>query len=613
MSATCLVVSFIMDPLNDYTYVVNSKSIPFICEFSSVVREDDCYCTDCKPFLPLIMKLKAIPICIYLLLVLYIQKGFSLTATPVELVENYRTSKNVLFIASVGGSTHVNWVLYILKELEQRGHNVTFVTKDDHARFGKQLDVNTISIGPSTVPKDDTIKKDNSHLNPRIVMSTLIGHITKAYPSEYLAFKDIMGSLQTDLAICDHFVDSCIEAARFHKIPFVITATLAITPDAQASFVSNSISLYGVHNNQISLFERIYHNYFFTISLLWNHFDTVMSVGKTKTDLGIKSSIDTMATWKDSLKLINTAFGLENARSLGPLVEFIGPILPRTYTPLITDDDASNSYHSFLEHHKKVVYIAFGQNAITSLVDRYLLWTSILTLLESGDIDGVIWVDKLFTNYKDNHDEEVLFTIPKSENKKTYTISDIANHPHILITSWAPQFAILQHPSTILFITHGGVGSLMESLYCAKPMAVFPFVGDQLGLARNIEYQQLGVFLNRDESPKTMTKSIQQLLNDEIIQKNIKRYSALVQIHSKHGAIRGANLIEEVLFTYNPHRGLHHRYEASRDMNILVKYNLDVYLIFVFLLIISFFTAKWIGYKLIQIVKLYLLVKPKQQ
>lgn len=77
------------------------------------------------------MKWNKVPISICLLLILFIQKGLLLTTatTPIEIVENYRTSKNILFIANVGGSTHVNWVLYILKELEQRGHNVTFVTK----------------------------------------------------------------------------------------------------------------------------------------------------------------------------------------------------------------------------------------------------------------------------------------------------------------------------------------------------------------------------------------------------------------------------------------------------------------------------------------------------
>ncbi|CAO3611444.1 unnamed protein product [Cunninghamella echinulata] len=423
-------------------------------------------------------------------------------------------------------------------------------------------------------------------------MSTLIGHIVNAYPSEYLALKDIMKSQQIDLAICDHFVDPCIEAALFHKIPFVITATLAITPDAQASYISKSISLYGVHNQQISLFERIYHNYLFTASLLWNHFDTLMSVGKTKTDLGLQSSMDTMATWKDSLKLINTAFGLENARPLGPLVEFIGPILPRTYTPL-TDD-----YQSFLDQHSKTIYIAFGQNAIASLLDRQLLWTALFTLIETGDIDGVIWVDKQFNTILDN-----TFTITTLEKKITYSLSDIAHHPHVFITPWAPQVAILHHSSTIAFLTHGGAGSLHEALYAAKPMAVFPFVGDQLGLAHNIEYQQLGVYINRDDSSNSITKSLRQLLNNEAIQKNVKRYSAMVQIHSKHGVTRGANLIEEVLFTYDPEQGLHHRYEASRSMNVFVKYNIDVYSIIILVVGFFFFTTKWIVYKLLNIIK----------
>ncbi|KAI9304333.1 hypothetical protein BJ944DRAFT_231386 [Cunninghamella echinulata] len=516
------------------------------------------------------MKWASTSISFFLLFIFFIQEGLLLATTPLELVENYRTSKNILFAATVGGSTHVNWVLSILKELEQRGHNVTFVTKDDHVRFGKKLDINTITIGSATVQKDDTIKKDNAHLNPRIVMSTLIGQIVNAYPSEYLALKDIMKLQQIDLAICDHFVDPCIEAALFHKIPFVITATLAITPDAQASYISKSISLYGVHNQQISLFERIYHNYLFTVSLLWNHFDTLMSVGKTKADLGLQSSMDTMATWKDSLKLINTAFGLENARPLGPLVEFIGPILPRTYTPL------TDAYQAFLDHHPKTIYIAFGQNAVASLLDRRLLWTTLFTLIESGDIDGIIWVDKQFNTILDN-----TFTITTLEKKVTYSLSDIAHSPHVFITSWAPQVAILHHSSIIAFLTHGGAGSLHEALFAAKPMAVFPFVGDQLGLAHNIEYQQLGVYINRDDSSNSITKSIRQLLNNEAIRKNVKRYSALVQIHSKHGVTRGADLIEEVLFTYDPEKGLHHRYEASRSMNVFVKYNMDVYSIII--------------------------------
>ncbi|CAO3594837.1 unnamed protein product [Absidia cylindrospora] len=482
------------------------------------------------------------------------------------LFPTYRTQKNILFACTLGGSSHANWVLAILNNLNQRGHDVTFATRDDHARFGIKYGIDTISVGPPTIPKDDTTYNDNAHLDPHSVMGTLIGHVVDAYPSEYIAFRDLIETKQIDLVICDHFVDSCIEAAQFYGKPFVITSTLAIAPDARASFISSGISLYGVHNNQISLFERIYHNYLFTGTFLWKNFATLMKVGQTKTDLGLVSSPDTMASWKDALKLVNTAFGLENARALGPLVEFVGPILPLHYQPI-----TSTTYETFLDNHPRTIYVAFGQNANPSLLDRSLLWSSLLSLLEDEVINGVVWAD---VHIADMEKEMTFVTIQHT----TYSLAQINDHPSILLTPWSPQMAILQHPSTVAFLTHGGAGSLHESLYAGVPMAVFPFVGDQLGLARNIEEQGLGVYLPRDVTANTTTTLIRDLVKGDTslkIQHNVQKYSALIQIHSQHGVQRGADLIEEVLFA-----GVSHRLEASRSMSFIKVYNLDIYFIF---------------------------------
>ncbi|ORZ22338.1 hypothetical protein BCR42DRAFT_405975 [Absidia repens] len=497
---------------------------------------------------------------------LFVQSTIAVKQQQQHLSPTYRTPKNILFACTIGGSSHANWVLAILNDLNQRGHNATFATRDDHARFGIRYGINTISVGPATIPKDNTTYNDNAHLDPHSVMGTLIGHVVDAYPSEYIAFRDLIETRQIDLVICDHFVDSCIEAAKFHGKPFVITSTLAIAPDARASFISSGISLYGVHNNQISLFERIYHNYLFTGTFLWKNFATLMKVGQTKTDLGLVSSPDTMASWKDAMKLVNTAFGLENARALGPLVEFIGPILPLHYQPI-----TSTTYETFLDNHSRTIYVAFGQNANPSLLDRSLLWSSLLSLLEDEVINGVVWADAHITAME----KEMTFT---TIQHTTYSLAQINDHPNVLLTSWSPQMAILQHPSTVAFLTHGGAGSLHESLYAGVPMAVFPFVGDQLGLARNIEEQGLGVYLRRDVTINTTATLIRDLVKGDKsleIQNNVQRYSALIQIHSQHGVQRGADLIEEVLFA-----GVSHRLEASRSMSIIKVYNLDIYFIF---------------------------------
>lgn len=50
---------------------------------------------------------------------------------------------------------------------------------------------------------------------------------------------------------------------------------------------------------------------------------------------------------------------------------------------------------------------------------------------------------------------------------------------NIKISSWLPQKAILEHSATKAFITHGGLGSIAESVYFGVPIIAIPFFGDQ--------------------------------------------------------------------------------------------------------------------------------------
>ncbi|ORX60255.1 UDP-Glycosyltransferase/glycogen phosphorylase [Hesseltinella vesiculosa] len=492
-----------------------------------------------------------------------------------ELTETYQSPRSILFAATVGGSSHANWVLDIMNQLHARGHRIAFATNDDHVRFGHMANIKTISMGPSTIPKDSLIHQDNAHLDPQHVMGTLIGQIIDAYPNEYTSLVRIMQEEKADLAICDHFVDPCMEAAQQLGLPFIVTSTLAIAPgnahlrskvDASASYVSSGIGLYGVHNGQIGFWDRVYYNYLFMPKFIWSHLSTLMRMANVKESVGLVPAMDMMASWQHSLKMVNTAFGLENARPLGPLVEFLGPILPRNYAPL-TDDMLS-----FLDAHARVVYVAFGQKAIPSMDDRQLLWTALLSLLDTHTFDGLVWVD--------GHFDQLPSDFQVTTSNRTYTTHDLKTHPHISLSKWAPQVAILLHRSTSLFLTHGGAGSLHEALYAMVPMAVFPFVGDQMGLARNIEAQGLGVFLDRSR-PEMIMEKLQLPLKNSSIQKRVQQYGASVQIHAKHAVTRGADLVEEVLCTWDPERRLlPHRHQASFDLPWIVTYNVDVYLFF---------------------------------
>ncbi|GAB4853593.1 hypothetical protein Ancab_017784 [Ancistrocladus abbreviatus] len=55
------------------------------------------------------------------------------------------------------------------------------------------------------------------------------------------------------------------------------------------------------------------------------------------------------------------------------------------------------------------------------------------------------------------------------------------------VVAWAPQLALLAHPSVGVFVTHGGWNSVSESMVSGVPMICRPFFGDQMLNKRFIE------------------------------------------------------------------------------------------------------------------------------
>ncbi|MPC53573.1 UDP-glucuronosyltransferase 2B14 [Portunus trituberculatus] len=66
---------------------------------------------------------------------------------------------------------------------------------------------------------------------------------------------------------------------------------------------------------------------------------------------------------------------------------------------------------------------------------------------------------------------------------------------NVRITSWLPQQDILGHNNVKVFISHGGLLSLQESIYHAKPLLVLPIFGDQPRNGMFVEDSGLGHML----------------------------------------------------------------------------------------------------------------------
>jgi hypothetical protein len=285
---------------------------------------------------------------------------------------------------------------------------------------------------------------------------------------------------------------------------------------------------------------------------------------------GLRPSIDSTSPGYNLIpKIVNNVFGIEAARKHSPLVHMAGPIMRKSYP------DLDVSTKDFLDSHRRVVYIAFGQHSFASDKDVQIILHSLLRLKEEKHIDGIIWarIKKA----------QLPTTIQTPE--RTYLYKDLANSPDIYLMDWVPQFATLQHPSTLFFISHGGAGSLHEAMFSGVRLLVFPFVGDQPLNARNVQHSGLGRYFDtlnmkyNTDSYEALYKAMLEVAvdYDNIIQEAVNHYSAFMQISASNAVSRGADLLEESLFASNAKGQLYYRKDVGYEINWLKRNNIDVY------------------------------------
>ncbi|GAN06835.1 UDP-glucosyl transferase family protein [Mucor ambiguus] len=478
------------------------------------------------------------------------------TTALFEVNDGFRESKNIAFIVMSGGASHANWVLAFMEELSaHRGHKTYFVTRDDHVKFGHSFpSVETVSIGPKYAfdnKKIEVIKK----MRDRPMVESFIdmfSSFNEEFESDYTSIVSTLKSKRIDLAICDHFCTPCVEASTKLKIPFIITSGMALGPDAGAPYINNNmLTMSEPSTLNMSLWQRFDIMFLKPAHFIYKLRHFAKQQHALFTSLGIEDPVNVPEDrWKDSLKIVNSAFGFELARPLGPLVELVGPITTTKAPPL------TGELTRFMETHSKVAYIAFGQHVVISPKDIKLLLTGLLEAYEAKELNGIIWATRGL--------EDEFPAILTTASNTTYSIQSFfqnKGNTDIAFINWAPQIAILNHPATSMFITHGGAGSLYESLNAGVPVVVFPFFGDQPVAAKNAEKNGFGMRLEYTEPQERATEIIRTVARDQgnRFRENVKRFQTLVQLNNKIGVTKAATLVEEVLFMHQDGQLLHRR------------------------------------------------------
>ncbi|QSQ13663.1 macrolide family glycosyltransferase [Myxococcus landrumensis] len=112
------------------------------------------------------------------------------------------------------------------------------------------------------------------------------------------------------------------------------------------------------------------------------------------------------------------------------------------------------------------------------------------------------------------------------------------------VHAWLPQLSVLQQSD--VFITHAGMGSAQEGLWCGKPMLAVPQATDQFSNADRIV--ELGVGLRLDTAQATAV-SLRAAFERLIREPHFMKQAAMLQreLREEGGARRAADLIEQAL------------------------------------------------------------------
>lgn len=200
-------------------------------------------------------------------------------------------------------------------------------------------------------------------------------------------------------------------------------------------------------------------------------------------------------------------------------IEFLGkPInANQHYLGLMTDtqeqtlpDNLQEFINQAKIQHKKIVYASLGT-------------------LHNVHTEGKSkqFFEKLLSIFEAKNDYYLILSVGK-ELKNTLKTGT----KHIKILETVPQRGLLKKVD--VFITHGGLNSVLESAYAGVPMLLVPLNNkwDQNGNATRMVCHGLGIKANLQDNKQAIENTINELLNNAIYQQKAQTFKKL--LHEKY-------------------------------------------------------------------------------
>jgi len=184
-----------------------------------------------------------------------------------------------------------------------------------------------------------------------------------------------------------------------------------------------------------------------------------------RTDYGAKleNPMDIYGDIRNRMQIVGSTYPLQIPRPFPPLIQFVGPDLPKDFTPL------SAAEKKFLDESPEfVVLISMGS----------------IVSLEEWQVEALI---KGLSSFR------VMWSL--AEDQQSFLPSNLSSS--FLIHKWISQQALLAHDKVQVFISHCGANGAHESLLLGKPLICIPHFADQFDIALRVQENGAGFELNK--------------------------------------------------------------------------------------------------------------------
>ncbi|XP_045474742.1 UDP-glycosyltransferase UGT5-like [Harmonia axyridis] len=183
---------------------------------------------------------------------------------------------------------------------------------------------------------------------------------------------------------------------------------------------------------------------------------------------------------------------------------------------------------------------------------------------------------------------------------------DLPGKPkNVVIRKWLPQNDILAHKNVKLFITHGGIFSILEAVNNGVPCLAFPIFGDQMLNAKRATAFGYARWLSfKDITEESLKLEVDEILSNSKYIENAKKRSQLLKDKPVSAQERLVFWVEYVI----RHKGADHLRVAAVKLNLIQYLLLDVIAFIIVALVLIVFVTK---YALCYLVKAIRGSKPK--